>query len=140
MKEYCCCYRENKNATRARKKLPWKWTNLQKWMSAKFWTEMKATCIQNYEKTSRFVRRRFFAWNVTWNSLVRQWNFLQNSIKEQKCRLPFPNICIGSRDICVWKMCNWDDWWVHTLSNIIWSIPIELSWPICITEHWNLVG
>ena len=25
---------------------------------------------------SRFVRYRFFAWNLTWNSLVRQWIFL----------------------------------------------------------------
>ena len=27
---------------------------------------------------SRFVRYRFFAWNLTWNSLVRQWSFLKN--------------------------------------------------------------
>ena len=27
---------------------------------------------------SRFVRYRFFAWNLTWNSRVRQWIFLES--------------------------------------------------------------
>ena len=43
-------------------------------------------------------------------------------MKELKRCLPFPNTCISSGDIQVWKMgkvYKWDDQWCHTLNPII---------------------
>ena len=43
-------------------------------------------------------------------------------MEELKRRLPFPNTCISSWDIQVWKMCivcKWDDRWCHTLNPIL---------------------
>ena len=52
-------------------------------------------------------------------------------MKELKRRLPFPNTCISSGDIQVWKMCKvckWDDRWCHTLNPILHHM-YKLSYP-----------
>ena len=52
-------------------------------------------------------------------------------MKELKRRWPFPNTCISSGDIQVWKMCKvckWDDRWCHTLNPILHHM-YKLSYP-----------
>ena len=52
-------------------------------------------------------------------------------MKELKSSLPFPNTCISSGDIQVWKMCKvckWVDRWCHTLNPIYYIM--RINWAI----------
>ena len=71
---------------------------------------------------------------ILWSNLY-PLSFLgvsQNFMKEQKCCLPFSNICNTSGDIWVRKMSKiykWEEWQRHTLNLIL-----------CNTGHWKFAG
>ena len=45
------------------------------------------------------------------------------------------------RDMCYYdQTCNWDDWWRHNVIQYYIKYIVELSWPICTADHWDVVG
>ena len=55
----------------------------------------------------RWVRYRFFAWNLTWNSRVRQWNFSIVSSQQSGLTNQFLKLIIRDQSVSVTKQEKW---------------------------------